>query len=562
MLQPREPGYIQRIMISACRRFGYSTLCALLAVSWSDAAAAPLEPVLDQPSEGASVGVPLILRAQVEDDQGAALDATFHLRPAAPPVEPFSLVVLPDTQFYVYDSTWEQYGEAFPAQTAWIAQQREALGLAFVSHVGDIVQTWDVELEWERAAEAMSLLDGVIPYGIAAGNHDCDFLQAEDTGTWPCLFDSWFPVSRYEDQPWWGGSYGDDGVYSSYQLITAGGLKLLMLHLRFAPTPEDVAWAAEVIRAHPGRMVIVSTHMFLDEDGERLITRDQDSDELWEALVAPFPNVWFVLAGHVSGESRRRDEVAGHPVHQLMACYQTIDDTVGGDGFLRLMHFEPDAEIVQVETYSPWLDTWRDADSSSFELDWPPFPFATHEADEPTASGDHTELIWDDPLTDGRYEWFVSVRDAEGREAQSAEGTFTLDATPPAVTVSAEPQAGRSWVELAWSSSEPTTASVEILAASGQVKDASLDVLEVKASVRLEGLEPGQSHQATITVWDAVGNPASTSVDFDTLAEPEPQPAPEGCEGCSGRPTSRPFSTLGTLLLTALAALGRRRRRD
>jgi predicted MPP superfamily phosphohydrolase len=79
----------------------------------------------------------------------------------------FTVVLLPDTQNYS-----EKYPDTYVAQTLWIRERRKADNIKFVIHLGDIVQTSTKKPEWENADRAMRLLDGVVPYSIAPGNHD------------------------------------------------------------------------------------------------------------------------------------------------------------------------------------------------------------------------------------------------------------------------------------------------------------------------------------------------------------------------------------------------------
>ncbi len=73
--------------------------------------------------------------------------------------EDFTIIVIPDTQFY---SAGMNGGspEIFEAQTRWIAENRSALNIVFVTHLGDYVQNGDEILaEWEAADAAISLLE-------------------------------------------------------------------------------------------------------------------------------------------------------------------------------------------------------------------------------------------------------------------------------------------------------------------------------------------------------------------------------------------------------------------
>src|SRR5215510_3024485 len=86
---------------------------------------------------------------------------------AADANEVFTLVLLPDTQFYS-----EKYPETYVAQTMWIRERAKADNIKFVVCLGDIVQNAHVEKEWLNAYEASHILDGVVPYTSVPGNHD------------------------------------------------------------------------------------------------------------------------------------------------------------------------------------------------------------------------------------------------------------------------------------------------------------------------------------------------------------------------------------------------------
>ncbi len=84
--------------------------------------------------------------------------------------EPFTIAVLPDTQFYCdtrlkLSAKWGNgdLRRYFFEQTEWVRDNQERLNIAFLVHEGDIVQA-DAPEEWAIAKEAMSVLDGKVPY--------------------------------------------------------------------------------------------------------------------------------------------------------------------------------------------------------------------------------------------------------------------------------------------------------------------------------------------------------------------------------------------------------------
>lgn len=62
----------------------------------------------------------------------------------------------------------------------------------------------------------------------------------------------------------------------------------------------------------------------------------------------------------------------GNIVHQVQAdyWYWDIPEIKAGSGFLRIMTFRPDKDIIDVQTYSPVLDQFLTRSKSKFSLDY------------------------------------------------------------------------------------------------------------------------------------------------------------------------------------------------
>ena len=122
----------------------------------------------------------------------------------------FTYVVIPDTQLYRGEGAHVKKGKkpqpgptrnpAFASRVDWIAANIEKEKIAFVSHVGDIVDFRNAA-QWAFASDQMAKLDGKVPYGISPGNHD---IGGSDTSE----FNTWFPRARYETNAWYAGSFG------------------------------------------------------------------------------------------------------------------------------------------------------------------------------------------------------------------------------------------------------------------------------------------------------------------------------------------------------------------
>lgn len=293
-----------------------------------------------------------------------------------PSTLPFSIVVLPDTQVYS-----DYYPEKFTSQTQWIADHKKELNIQMVLHAGDVVNHASDPEEWNNAVSSMRILDGVVPYVLSVGNHDYD------GGRNSSAFNAAFPVGRYESMTTFGGVFEAGKLDNSFYLFSAGGVDFLVLSLEFGPRNEVLNWAVSVLSKYPGRRVILLTHAYLSGGGARLDRENKfnphfyklagsvnDGEELWQKLIRKHGNVDFVFSGHVRGvggkgcahacRSDRGDH--GNVVHQMVANYQ--DCYRGGDGYLRIITFDPVARTAAIKTYSPYLDDCLSDSNNAFVI--------------------------------------------------------------------------------------------------------------------------------------------------------------------------------------------------
>src|SRR5205814_2933662 len=135
--------------------------------------------------------MPVAPDAAPAPDAGADLPVSID----GPAAAPFTIVVLPDTQFYA-----QAYPDIFKAQTDWILAHREDQQIAFVLHEGDIVN-FDLDVQWAVASASLHALDGKVPYVLAVGNHDLSWKQGR-LGRDADLLNKYFPASALATLPW------------------------------------------------------------------------------------------------------------------------------------------------------------------------------------------------------------------------------------------------------------------------------------------------------------------------------------------------------------------------
>ncbi|WP_227497251.1 metallophosphoesterase [Planctomonas psychrotolerans] len=316
---------------------------------------------------------------------------------SAEPSDPFTFVVIPDTQNYSYS---ERHG-TIAQQAQWVVDQRDALDIAFVAQVGDLVSNWDSGSQWPRVSTGLKILDDAgVPNSVLPGNHDFD----NTTGASP-LYDQYFPPSRYVGAAWtpttarYGGYlgqnlFGTDPInrqnMNSFSLFSAGGRDFLVLNLEWEAPGYALDWGRKVLAAHPNRIAILSTHSFLTLQGTRKTSAERPGGTsqagLWNDFVSQQCSIALVVAGHEHdgdlGESRRTDQNrCGKPVVQAMSNYQ--DRANGGDGWLRYYTFSPADNTISARTYSPKLGRYETDDNSQFTL---PFELSTVSSPPPPSA--------------------------------------------------------------------------------------------------------------------------------------------------------------------------------
>lgn len=385
---------------------------ALLGLLSIALASPPDAPVLVSPADGTTLPANPTLVVQVSDPDGDPLTVTFEGRPHQDPGADFTIVALPDTQYYACGCSGGSV-DTFPAQTSWVAEQITALNVVYVAQLGDCVDSGDDdESQWQVADLAFSQLeedrstyalpDGGLPYGIAVGNHDQTPMGSADGTT--LYYNLYFGASRFAGTPWYGGYYGDD-YDNHYDLFEAGGQGFIAIYFAYDTSPDSAIldWADALLDTYADRQAIVVSHYLLGSDGE-FSTQGQ---AIYDAL-SDHANLGLMLAGHVSDEARRTD-TALRPVHTLLSDYQARSG--GGDGWLRILSFSPALHSVNVSTYSPTLDAWEDDEDSTFDLEWDPNPLPFDVIGVTSPSGGLASQTWTGLGAGQSWDWRVQVSD-------------------------------------------------------------------------------------------------------------------------------------------------------
>lgn len=263
----------------------------------------------------------------------------------------YTIVLIPDTQYLSQD-----HPQHFDALSHWIADNKDTRNIELVLHLGDIVNDGDDLEQWEKAAGPLDLLYGLgIPMVTCVGNHD----HQGDIGDRDTThYNDYVGLDRYLGSansgesprvPWFDGDFlQPDRSDNLYLRVDLGGRPTLVLVLEFFPRKAVMAWADQVIEAHPGHEVTVLTHAYLSNDGVR--TRDGDphgpatypgiatdamsGQRMWDEHLRHHPNIVAVYNGHhITGPNiahRCDDADPGNRVFQQFANWQKEPE--GGEG--------------------------------------------------------------------------------------------------------------------------------------------------------------------------------------------------------------------------------------
>jgi len=377
---------------------------------------APTSPSPADTETGVSVNPQLCVTAT--DPSGDPMTVTFKGRVAGGPAgEDFTIIVLPDTQFYS-----QTYPQIYAAQTQWIVDNRVARNIVFVTQLGDCVNNWDQagqEYQWPNASAAWDIIESApglpegIPYGIAVGNHDnggnarsgsneegttiqwtktfglqrmcpgecsnnpgltCE--KDADCGGAVCNPGPTPPDENPTCKSYYGGRYdfGDPTTYfrntdNHYELFSAGGMDFIIFHLEWDCADGSMGCQSAGV-AHPMRQQVIDwmdniltnvypnrraivSSHFLMQPSGNPPAFTNQGQAVYNAL-QDNQNVFMTLCGHLDQANRRRDEPQpGHVIHSMITDYQTRPN--GGDGWLRILTFHPQTNTITAETYSPYL---------------------------------------------------------------------------------------------------------------------------------------------------------------------------------------------------------------
>ncbi|MCM3768714.1 lamin tail domain-containing protein [Neobacillus niacini] len=342
--------------------------------------------------------------------------------------DPFTMLWFTDTQYYA-----ETYHYIFDGLGDWIVDEYQKGTFKYAIHSGDIVNIANDDAQWAVADRNLKKLDEAgVPYGVLAGNHD-SIIDGIDYS----YYYKWVGEERYKHNPWYGGSM--DNNRNHYDLMSFGGHDFVIVYLGFGleDTPETIAWANEVLQKHSDRNAILVMHAYLEYSA----TLSKMSQNVFDQIIVPNENVKMVMGGHYHGVATRVSEIPNQDgstrkVLEMLSDYQGGPN--GGDGYVRLLTFNPADETVSIQTYSPILDDMNFFDEpgvDSFTADYQLIDINKRVAtdyfsvnvysekligsDKGVLSGETASVAWKDLQPNQTYYWYMNITDENGATRRS-----------------------------------------------------------------------------------------------------------------------------------------------
>jgi hypothetical protein len=199
--------------------------------------------------------------------------------------------------------------------------------IVFLAHLGDLTQN-GLAQEFGAVTTVFDKLDRAgVAYSVLAGNHDVPGGTTDQRGDTPYL--QTFGPHRFAHSPSFGGATPDG--YNTFHTFRAAGRQWLVLAMDWRPSAGGIAWARQVVAAHPHSPVILTTHEIVGAYDDGTADFSGFGQQLWDQLINGNDQIFLTLNGHYWPSGRTvRTNAAGHHVHLHITNYPDFEITAAG----------------------------------------------------------------------------------------------------------------------------------------------------------------------------------------------------------------------------------------
>ena len=290
----------------------------------------------------------------------------------------YSMMVLGDTQALLYYRQCQDTAEpdSFNRLYDYIVDNAEKEKVEHIFHLGDITQkaglSSNASDEFDYVKSNYAKLDALyeetgITYSVIGGNHD--FSDGKATK----YIETFGGEENAYSKQYFASSDPETALTTAHK-FSVGELDYLLVNISFWATADDIAWADELIAAHPYHNVIISTHAYVNQNGNLSGLTSYNVDESagdyhWikgvDALVRKHENVVLTLNGHTPTTQVESFTIYGD--HGNKVTQMVIDPTyydgesssisiphIGkqGAGLIAYLRFSDGGKKVSVSWYS------------------------------------------------------------------------------------------------------------------------------------------------------------------------------------------------------------------
>lgn len=266
----------------------------------------------------------------------------------------YTMAFLPDTQ-----NTIKFKPTIIDTSMDWLVDNKIAINLAGVVHLGDIVQDPLAIDQWESARTFDTLPENDIKFLAQPGNHDD-----------PALFDEYFGPESYH------GTLTSEYIVrdspsgrSGYMIYDGGSYQYMALTVDYYSIEQDLPWVEEVLSQTNMPTIITSHDLQNCSDAApsaiKLSTRGQ---KIWD-VVKQYNQVFMLIGGHSHGAG---DEIlindAGNQVWSVLADYQFAYN--GGNALYKFAEFDEVNNLISLSTFSPYVASLAEAERTFFDVNY------------------------------------------------------------------------------------------------------------------------------------------------------------------------------------------------
>lgn len=220
----------------------------------------------------------------------------------------YSILCIPDIQI-----TTRYNPQKLDKEFDWLVENKDAKNIQYISFVGDLTDTCDKndpeETQWKVVKRNFQKLDdNNVSYGFVPGNHDYDDGVGRSRPT--TLMNKNLPYEKYAAKSYFGGSYFKGDIVNYYNVKRISGVDYLFLNLEFGPRDSVLKWANRVCDMYPNHRVIISTHSYIEPNGEIAQSyspyaaskygigagnSSNDGQEMFDKLVKKHSNIFMIF---------------------------------------------------------------------------------------------------------------------------------------------------------------------------------------------------------------------------------------------------------------------------